>query len=310
MSRRRRRAPGPPGILLIDKPVGTTSAAATRAVGRRFRLDPVGHTGTLDPAATGLLVVCTGYATRLVPWIQEGEKTYVASVRFGAETSTCDAEGDVTRTAPPPPDLAEELGKILSDFTGVITQVPPAFSAIRIDGRRAHALAREGMIDEGSIPPREVIIHALEIQRVDGAEAWLEVTCSPGTYIRTLAVDLGSALGSAAHLAGLRRVRTGGFDVSNAVPLDDLLEMDDPGEHWRPVLDALSRWTRRLLDEEEVAQVLNGGSVAAMSDIEDGPVLLVDPAGRAVAVGEPVEGAGERQVAVRRLLTEVTVKGP
>jgi len=305
MSRRRRRTPGPPGLLLIDKPADITSAAATRAVGRRFRLDPVGHTGTLDPAAIGLLVVCTGYGTRLVPWLQEGEKVYVASVLFGAETSTGDGEGEITRTASVPADLGAALSAALPDFSGVITQVPPAYSAIRIDGERAHALARKGALDEDAIPPREVTIHGLDLLRIDGTEAWLQVTCSPGTYIRTLAVDLGRAVGSAAHLSGLRRVRTGGFDVADAVALNDLLEMDEPGEHWRPVPGALPRWRVRPLDEEELARVLNGGPVAATDALRDGPVILVDAEGGAVAIGEVVEEEDGPQVAVRRLLTDV-----
>ena len=305
MSRRRKRVPGPPGILLIDKPSGSTSASATRTVGRRFKLDPVGHTGTLDPAATGLLVVCTGYATRLVPWLQEGEKVYMAVVRFGAETSTCDAEGEVTRTAEAPGEMAAKLREILPDFTGIITQVPPVYSAIRVDGRRAHSLARDGVIDEDSIPPREVTIHALDLQGVEGVDAWLHVTCSPGTYIRTLAVDLGAALGSAAHLLELRRLQTGGFDVADAVSLDDLLEMDEPGKHWRPVPDALPSWRKRQLDEEELAKVLNGGAVDAGDPLDDGPVLLVDGAGEVVAVGEVVDTPGGGYIAVRRLLRDL-----
>ena len=305
MSRRRRPAPGPPGLLLIDKPAGTTSAAATRAVGRRFRLDPVGHTGTLDPAATGLLVVCTGYATRLVPWLQEGEKVYVASIRFGTETTTCDGEGEVTRSAPPPADLLHSLTGILPHFTGVISQVPPAYSAIRIDGQRAHTLARGGALDDAEMPPREVTIHSLQVLGVEGEEVELRVACSPGTYIRTLAVDLGRALDSAAHLSGLRRVRTGGFDIRDAVPLEDLLALDAPGAHWRPVPDALPGWVRRCLDDEELVRVRNGGSVTATDPIEAGPVILTDAEGRAVAIGE-IAGDGEgAHVAVRRLLTDV-----
>lgn len=308
MGRRRRRAPGPPGLILIDKPAGTTSAAATRAVGRRFRLDPVGHTGTLDPAATGLLVVCTGYATRLVNWLQEGEKCYEASIRFGAETTTCDAEGEVTRTADVPRDLEEALRRVLGGFTGVITQIPPTYSAIRVDGKRAHSLAREGAISASEIPPREVTIHALELLGIDDAVASLTVTCSPGTYIRTLAVDLGRAIDSAAHLAALRRVKTGGFDVSGAVGLDALLEMDSPGEHWRAIPDALPQWPRRVLDEEERVQVLNGGPVRADGALpEAGPVFLVDGSAKPIAIGEiepGVGGEGGDQVVVRRLLTE------
>jgi len=261
-------------------------------------MDPVGHTGTLDPAATGLLVVCTGYATRLVPWLQAGEKAYVVRIRFGSETDTCDAEGEVIGRAEPPGDLAAALPDVLPRFTGAVRQVPPRYSAIRINGRRAHDLAREGAIADDEIPPREIYIHALDVQRVEGTEAWLEVTCSPGTYIRTLAVDLGRALDSAAHLAALRRVRTGGFDVSDAVPLDALLALDEPGEHWRPIPDAL-RWARRIVDEDELVRVLNGGSVAAEDVIESGPVILVDASGNAVAVGEREDD----RVVVRRLLT-------
>ncbi len=305
MGRRRRRAPGPPGLLLIDKPAGTTSAAATRAVGRRFGLDPVGHTGTLDPAATGLLVVCTGYGTRLVPWLQEGEKSYVASIRFGAETTTCDAEGEVTCTAPVPVDLADALSAALGGFTGVITQIPPAYSAIRVDGRRAHALAREGAIDPSEIPPREVTIHSLDLLEVGADTASVSVICSPGTYIRTLAVDLGRALGTAAHLGALRRVRTGGFDVAGAIPLEALLEMETPGDHWRPVPDALPAWPRCVVEGDGLVRVLNGGDVPYEGDPDGGPVFLLDPDGRVLAVGEVEEGAEGRRLMVRRMLIEL-----
>jgi len=302
----RRREPGPPGILLLDKPAGVTSAAATRTVGRHFRLDPVGHTGTLDPAATGLLVICTGYATRLVPWLQAGEKDYSAQVRFGEETTTFDAEGEVTRVADPPPELAAALAAALPSFVGQLTQVPPSFSAVRVDGERAHVRARRGEVDAKDIPSREVMIHALEILRVEGADAWFDVCCSPGTYIRSLAADLGRALGSAAHLAGLRRERTGGFHVDDAVGLDALLALSAPGEHWRPLPDALPNWPRRLLDERELSEVLNGGAVEDRDGHGAGPILMVDSRGAAVAVGEGVDGPDTRQIVVRRLLTSNT----
>ncbi|MFH1530816.1 MAG: tRNA pseudouridine(55) synthase TruB [Pseudomonadota bacterium] len=305
MSRRRRRAIGPPGLLLVDKPTAVSSATATRAIGRRFGLDPVGHTGTLDPAATGLLVVCTGYGTRLVPWLQEGEKVYTASVRFGAETSTGDGEGEITRSAPVPMDLWESLRVVIPQFTGVITQVPPIFSAIRIGGQRAHALARMGALDDDAVPPREVTIHDLTILGIQGDEVSLQVTCSPGTYIRSLAVDLGRTLGSAAHLSALRRSRTGGFDVADAVPLDTLLEMEAPGPHWRPLPDALPHWQLRPLDGEELALVLNGGPVEDTGGLGEGPVILVDADGSAVAVGEVVEEEPGPRVVVRRMLRDV-----
>ena len=302
----RRREPGPPGILLLDKPAGVTSAAATRAVGRHFRLDPVGHTGTLDPAATGLLVICTGYATRLVPWLQAGEKGYVAQVRFGEETTTFDAEGGVTRVARLPRDLGAVLAAALPRFVGRLTQVPPSFSAVRVDGERAHVRARRGQIDAKDLPPREIHIYAIEILKVEGTDAWLGVRCSPGTYIRSLAADLGRALGSAAHLAGLRRERTGGFHVDDAVGLDALLGLSDPGEYWRPLPGALPAWPRRLLDEGELSEVLNGGAVEDRDGHRAGPVLMVDSRGAAVAVGEGVGGPDARQIAVRRLLTTVS----
>ncbi len=302
----RRREPGPPGILLLDKPVGVTSAAATRSVGRHFRLDPVGHTGTLDPAATGLLVVCTGYATRLVPWLQAGEKGYVAQVRFGEETTTFDVEGEVTRVAAPPPDMAAALAAALPRFVGELTQIPPSFSAVRVDGERAHVRARRGEIDAKDLPPREIQIFAIEILRVEGTDAWLDVRCSPGTYIRSLAVDLGRALGSAAHLAGLRRERTGGFHVDDAVGLEALMALSAPGEHWRPLPDALPNWPRRLLDEGELSEVLNGGAVEDRGGHGAGPLLMVDSRGAAVAVGEGVDGPDARRIVVRRLLTSNT----
>jgi len=251
-------------------------------------------------------VVCTGYGTRLVNFLQKGEKTYEAVVHFGAETHTADAEGGVTREAPVPEDLAAALDDALPAFRGAITQIPPAVSAIRVDGKRAHQLAREGALSDEEMPPREVTIHALEVLEAGDDTARLEVTCSPGTYIRTLAVDLGRAMGTAAHLESLRRTRTGGFDVADAVALDALLELEDVGEHLRSIPDCLPQWPRRLVDGEELTRVLNGGDVPYEDGTHDGPIFLVDPDGRALAVAEVEEGEEGARLMVRRLLVDTT----
>lgn len=228
------------GLLLADKPAGVTSrAVAARALwaltqaypqlrarrrrgaapgDARFR---VGHGGTLDPLATGLLVLLLGRASRLSPYLLGMDKTYLATVRFGAATDTLDADGEVTATAPPPAGGPAAVAALLPRFTGIITQVPPVYSAIKRDGRSLHIAARAGQ-DVAEPSAREVTIHALRLlaARWDGErpEVDLEIACSSGTYVRSLARDLAVAAGSLGHVAALRRTVAGPFTVERALP--------------------------------------------------------------------------------------------
>ena len=234
---------------MIDKPAGPTSHGCVAAVRRAYGLKRVGHGGTLDPAVTGVLPIALGPATRLLPYLR-GDKLYRAVVQLGVRTSSDDLEGDLLESRSPPVLDTGALEEALAGFRGEILQRPPAVSAVHVGGERAYARARRGEVVE--LPPRPVTIHSLQLLGWDPAEARLEleVRCSAGTYIRSLARDLGEHLGCGAALARLRRTETLGFDLSTAVNLERLASGPLP-----PLLDpllALSHLERRQLLAEEL----------------------------------------------------------
>jgi tRNA pseudouridine55 synthase len=254
----------PDGILLVDKPAGQTShdvvLTARRATGERR----IGHGGTLDPFATGLLVLLLGRATRLLPHIDADPKVYDATIVFGAETDTEDAGGTVIREAGLP--SRRDVLDAAAQLTGDVMQVPSAFSAKRVGGRRAYAVARKG--DAPVLAPVRVRIDAWDSLAWRGSEAgvteWdVRVTCGGGTYIRALARDLARAAGSAAHLRALRRVRSGAFDVANATSMADLTS--DRWESLSP-LAALPHLPRVAIDDAAIACVVRGVSIPAAGD--------------------------------------------
>lgn len=269
------------GLLLVDKPAGVTSHdvvnAARRALGERR----VGHAGTLDPFATGLLVILVGRATRLVPHVSGDPKVYAATVRFGAETDTEDLLGAVVREADPPAEAAVRVA--VAQLVGPLDQVPPAYSAKRVQGRRAYDLARAG--EEVALAPSRVRVDAFEVLAWrDGppAECDVRITCGPGTYIRSLARDLGRLVGSAAHLTALRRERSGLFDVRDAVSMD-ALAAGEAVVH--PALAALPEHPVEPLDVVDVRRAMGGNLVAARVDAPW--TALVDAqSGQLVALAE------------------------
>jgi tRNA pseudouridine55 synthase len=215
------------GVLLLDKPQGITSNAALMRVKRLYRAEKAGHTGTLDPLASGLLPVCFGAATRFAGFLLEAPKRYVATVRFGVTTTTLDAEGGVVASR----EAAfgqDELDAALARFTGPQMQTPPAHSALKFEGRPYYDYARRGV--EIARTPRPVVIHALRLLQWQAPDAVIEVECSKGTYVRVLAADVGEALGCGAHLAALRRTASGGFALRDAVTFDALDALDAMGE--------------------------------------------------------------------------------
>ena len=222
------------GLLLIDKPAGMTSHDVVQRVRRVYGERSIGHLGTLDPFATGLLILLLGRATRLATFIDAEPKIYEAMIRFGAETDTDDATGTVIRTADVPHDPA--IRESVARLTGTISQVPPAYSAKSVDGTRAYDAARRG--EPLQLPAVDVTVHSWEIKSYRDGCLSAVITCSGGTYIRALARDLGRMTSSAAHVAALRRVRAGAFDVHDAVTLDNLTR--DPARvKWlRVVADA------------------------------------------------------------------------
>jgi len=279
----RRRAPQVDGLLLVDKPAGVTShdvvLVARRATGERR----IGHAGTLDPFATGLLVLLLGRATRLLPYMSGEPKEYLATIRFGAETDTDDLGGTVVRQAAAPSE--EAVREAVPRLTGEISQMPPAYSAKRVGGRRAYDAARAG--EPLALTPAAVRVDRWELLEwrrglPAGEELDVRITCGGGTYIRALARDLGRLTGSAAHLAALRRTRSGPFEVAQAVTLDALRAGDA-----RPLapLAALPETPIEPLGADEVARVVRGIDVAARAA---GPVgALVDrDNGALVAIAE------------------------
>lgn len=213
------------GILLVDKPSEWTSHDVVNFVRNRYRLAKVGHGGTLDPMATGLLVLLLGKGTKSSDAVMAGEKTYEGTLTLGVTTDSQDKEGEILETRPLPPGLKrEQFEALLPRFTGDIEQIPPMVSALKKDGVPLYKLARQGKTIERE--PRPVTIHALELLSWDPPHAGLRVRCSKGTYVRTLAHDLGEALGCGAHLSSLRRTRSGTFSVEEAFTVDALRDMD------------------------------------------------------------------------------------
>lgn len=211
------------GVFLLDKPTAMTSTAALSRVKRLFDAEKAGHTGTLDPLASGLLPVCLGHATRFAGMLLDAPKRYLATIRFGIATTTYDAEGAVTATRPVDFDEARLL-QVMARFTGPQLQVPPAHSALKFKGRPHYEYARAGI--EVPRPPRHVVIHGMRLVEWNVPDARVEVECSKGTYIRSLASRLGEELGCGAHLSALRRTGTGGFAVGRSATLETLEALD------------------------------------------------------------------------------------
>jgi len=213
------------GVLVVDKPAGPTSHDMVDRTRRAFGLRRVGHTGTLDPFATGVLPLCLGRATRLARFLGEGEKVYQATVRLGFATSTDDLTGTPLSE---PRDVSLDEGAVhqaLQELVGTLDQLPPAYSARRVDGRRLYELARRG--EEVPRTARAVTVHAIDLLRAEQGCLEIEVRCSPGTYVRALARDLGEKLGAGGHLATLRRTRSGSFGLEQAVPGDEIVGARD-----------------------------------------------------------------------------------
>ncbi len=210
------------GILLLDKPLGVSSAGAVRGIENRLKWVKCGHIGTLDPQATGLLVVLVGNSVKMTPFYLHGTKRYTATICFGKETETYDSEGQVVNEQPVPLDLPARLSTALEQLVGEQQQIPPIFSAIKQGGKRLFEMARQGKPVEAE--PRTITFHELTLQSLQDNVAVLDVRCSSGTYIRSLAHDLGAMCGTCAYLAGLRRTESLPFKLENALSLDQLCE--------------------------------------------------------------------------------------
>jgi len=250
------------GVVLLDKPAGMSSQGAVTAVKRAFNADKAGHTGTLDPMATGLLPICLGEATKYSQDLLEADKSYIAQVKFGSRTDTGDAEGQIIEELALPvfaDDVAIQtaLDALLAKFTGPITQVPPMYSALKRDGKPLYEYARAGIELERA--PREITIHAIRWTNINWPEATLEVSCSKGTYIRVLAEDIGNALGCGAHLVGLRRTEVGHLNLDQSFTLESIQQgLEDSSTYILPV-DALLQTLPHLTVDEQQAKRLEMG---------------------------------------------------
>ncbi len=265
MGRRRRPPEGARplhGWVVVDKPAGISSAAAVAAVRRALRPTRIGHGGTLDPLATGVLPVALGEATKTVAYVMDGPKTYHFTLAFGESRTTDDAEGEVTATSPVRPGTAE-IAAVLARFTGRVLQRPPAFSALKVAGRRAYALARAGAAPD--LAARAVEIFALGLVSREGPDrADFEVACGKGTYVRALARDIAAALGTVGHVAALRRTRVGPFSETRAIPLDKLAGFGHSAaalEHLLPLETALDDIPALALTADQAALIRRGQAV-------------------------------------------------
>ena len=251
------------GVVLLDKPTGMSSQQAVTAVKHVFHADKAGHTGTLDPLATGLLPICLGEATKYSQDLLDADKAYIARLRFGITTDTGDAEGTVI--AEQSTDSLEAskaklaIEAILTQFTGAISQTPPMYSALKRDGKPLYEYARAGIELEREV--RNITIHSIRILEVQWPEAMIEVVCSKGTYIRVLAEDMGKTLGFGAHLVGLRRTMVGHLQLKNSITLDALKESADVNQLLLPVDALLQTLTPLTVDEQQAKRLEMGQRV-------------------------------------------------
>lgn len=266
------RSARPEGLLLIDKPAGITSHDAVAAVRRTLGQRKVGHAGTLDPMATGLLVMGAGRATRFLRFLGDLSKRYEATMRLGVETTTLDADGEVVRRAPVDVDDVS-LESAVTALVGDSMQRPPAYSAVKVGGRKLYEAARRG--EHLEAPPRAIRVDRFEVASRRGDDVDVTVVCSGGTYVRVLCADVGARLGCGAHLTALRRTAIGSFSVADARP------PDDPGEPL-PIEAAVAHLPRLALDEFEAAAAGHGRPLAPASI--EGPYAVVGPHGRLIGV--------------------------
>lgn len=286
------------GIVLLDKPLGLSSNRALQRVKHLYRARKAGHTGSLDPAATGMLPVCLGEATKVSAFLLDAAKTYRVEARLGERTATGDAEGEVIERAPPPALDATGWHALFARFTGEIEQVPPMHSALKHEGRRLYEIARAG--GEVERPPRTVEIHALELEDCDRDRLVFTVRCSKGTYVRSLVEDLAAAAGSLAWTGGLRRLAVGPFTAEGMCELETLESLAPAAlaERLLPADAALADWPRIDLGAAQVERFSTGQSVSAARGAS-GRHRVYDEAGRLLGIGEL--GADGR-LAPRRLM--------
>ncbi|MBL8090016.1 MAG: tRNA pseudouridine(55) synthase TruB [Anaerolineales bacterium] len=286
------------GALVVDKPVGMTSHDVVQAIRNGTGLRRAGHTGTLDPRASGVLVILVGPAVRLSEYVSASDKRYQAIIRLGGTTDTFDAEGKFTPTKDPINVTEAEFEEALKTFVGEIEQVPPAHSAVKVGGRKAYEMARKG--EEVELEPRKITVHHLEVLEWTPPEVVIDVHCSSGTYVRSLANDLGKKLGCGAYLVGLRRTKSGKFTLRDATPLRKLQEAFNAGNWYQfliPAAEALADWPSVELNPDEVEGVRHGHRVKAKeADTVNEKVRGISTQGELVALMElTVQADGSKE---------------
>lgn len=303
MAKRRAKGRDVSGILLLDKPAGITSNAALQRVKRLFCANKAGHTGSLDPIATGLLPICLGEATKVSAYLLDADKGYRVTVRLGRKTTTGDTEGEVIETRPVSALTRPAVEPVLAGFVGEIEQVPPMYSALKQDGRPLYELARQGL--EVERRPRRVTIHSIDLLELRQDEMDLEVVCSKGTYIRTLAEDIGEQLGCGGYVQTLRRTLTGCFELSRAVTLDELARVRDaaPAEaldrYLLPMDSALQAWPGVRLTRDMAYYLRHGQAVLVPRAPTAGLVRLYGSEQEFLGIGHILD---DGRVAPKRLL--------
>jgi tRNA pseudouridine55 synthase len=302
MSRRRQHGRDVSGILLLDKPLGMTSNDALQRVKRLYQARKAGHTGSLDPLASGLLPLCFGEATKLSAYLLDADKRYWVRGKLGVTTTTADAEGEVVRTRPTAGVSAASLQQVVECFVGEIAQLPPMYSALKYQGQRLYKLAREGV--EVPREPRKVTIHSIELGPFEGDEFEMRVHCSKGTYVRTLAEDIGEQLGCGAHVSGLSRTGVGPYGAERMVTMQQIEAAATIGTEaldalLLPLDTAVGHWPEVRLSADSAYYLKLGQPVLVPKAPTRGWLRLYDQTGGFLGVGE-IEDDGK--VAPRRLM--------
>ncbi|EDY87680.1 tRNA pseudouridine synthase B [gamma proteobacterium HTCC5015] len=258
------------GVLLLDKPQGLTANQALQRVKRLFKANRAGHTGTLDPMATGLLPICLGEATKISAYLLDADKAYRAQIQLGQRTDTADADGEVIEEKSIPQDWGERVEPLLNRLEGECEQTPPMYSALKVDGKPLYKYARDGVEIERK--RRRVVLHELRLESLGSTEFSLYVRCSKGTYIRSLAEDIGEALSCGAHLTALRRCEVAPYDTSHMVSLETLQTLSEGeaslealDQHLLPVDTAITDWPKLVLNRTEVDRLEMGQALGGMS---------------------------------------------
>ena len=301
MSRQKERGRPLNGVLLLDKPSGMSSNQALQHVKRLYRARKAGHTGSLDPLATGMLAICFGEATKLSAFLLDADKTYRLSCRLGQRTETGDAEGKVLESRAFEHITMEDVQKVIPKFRGEIEQVPPMYSALKHQGKRLYELAREGKVIERQ--PRAISIYRLDVIGLQGDILELEVECSKGTYVRTLAEDIGEALGCGAYITELRRLGVGPFSNAAMHTLDGLRQLAEQGEQaldalLLPMDSSVAQWPEVTLNDDTAYYLRQGQAVIVPNAPTEGWVRIYSSK-RFLGVGEVLD---DGRIAPRRMV--------